>query len=326
MAESEQELLKLTPAEQMVAFWRILHLTVGQFGNYPMGQLLVALTITFLQNRDMHPTLTDLCKATGLPKATVSRYVSSQVSQGMVREVIDPNDRRRRFLLRTVEGGRAWEWLVEQVKNLFEEVTDLDTTLRLDGSPIDPKEMLAGMKILTNKNRSLPKMSEGMISSDSTILPFTTLTPDQIMVEARMAIFWHILHLLIARYGNHPMGQLLVALTAVFLSERGMPPTLTDLCDATGLPKASVSRYVSWQVKSGMASEAIDPTDRRRHFLLQTAKGKCEWRWQMEHIQKLFDVIADEAKEISQGFPVDTAADVMEKMMNATRNAPPLFR
>ena len=92
--------------------------------------------------------------------------------------------------------------------------------------------------------------------------------------SGQMAIFWRILHLLTARYGNYPMGQLLVALTMVFLNERGMPPTLTDLCKATGLPKASVSRYVSWQLSQGLAKETVDPKDRRRRLLVQTRKGK----------------------------------------------------
>jgi len=73
----------------------------------------------------------------------------------------------------------------------------------------------------------------------------------QLSPLAQMGVFWRILHLITTRYGNYPMGQTLVALTMVFLNERGMPPTLTDLCKATGLPKASVSRYVSWQLREG---------------------------------------------------------------------------
>jgi len=141
-----------------------------------------------------------------------------------------------------------------------------------------------------------------------------------------MAIFWRILHLLIARYGNHPMGQLLVALTMIFLNERGMPPTLTDLCDATGLPKASVSRYVSWQVKEGLVTEEIDPHDRRRRFLLQTAKGRREWRWQMKQMELLFADIAAEAEAVQAGAPWHTAEELMEKMIDMTENAPPRLR
>jgi len=141
-----------------------------------------------------------------------------------------------------------------------------------------------------------------------------------------MAIFWRILHLLISRYGNNPMGQLLVALTMVFLNERGMPPSLTDLCEATGLPKASVSRYVTAQIKNGLVTEEIDPNDRRRRYLKQTEKGKREWSWQIEQIEKLFAVIADESVAArNEGFR-DTAESLMEKMISLSENAPSTYK
>lgn len=105
---------------------------------------------------------------------------------------------------------------------------------------------------------------------------------------AQMGVFWRILHLMTARYGNCPMGQTLVSLTMVFLNEQGLPPTLTDLCEATGLPKASVSRYVSWQLREGLCKEHIDPADRRRRLLIQTEKGKTEWDWQIQELGKVF--------------------------------------
>ncbi len=104
----------------------------------------------------------------------------------------------------------------------------------------------------------------------------------------QMVVFWRILHMLIARYGNQPMGQALVVLTMVFLNDRGMPPTMSQLCEATGLPKASVSRYVSTQIKQGLVKEMIDPNDRRRRLLVQTEKGKEEWRWQIKTLDRIF--------------------------------------
>lgn len=139
---------------------------------------------------------------------------------------------------------------------------------------------------------------------------------------AQMSVFWRILHLMIARYGNHPMGQALVALTMVFLNERGMPPTLTDLCEATGLPKASVSRYVSWQLSEGLVRESVDPDDRRRRLLMQTRKGKSEWRWQIKQLEKLFSEVGALDEEMrSQGDKRD-ARDILEFMKELTRNAP----
>ena len=134
------------------------------------------------------------------------------------------------------------------------------------------------------------------------------------------------MHLVVARYGNQPMGQLLITLTVIFLDERGLQPTLKDLCDATGLPKASVSRYVSWHVKAGLLREVIDPHDRRRRFLTQTAKGKRERRWQLDRMEKLFDDILEQTKRHHETDSVDSALETLEKMVNRTKNAPPHFR
>jgi DNA-binding MarR family transcriptional regulator len=139
---------------------------------------------------------------------------------------------------------------------------------------------------------------------------------------AQMAIFWRILHLLTARYGNHPMGQLLVALTMLFLNLRGMPPTLTDLCAATGLPKASVSRYVSWQLSEGLVTEKIDPNDRRRRLLVQTAAGKKEWEWQIQELEKLFTEITELDMDEGFGDKRRSAGELLEHMTELTRNSP----
>ena len=134
------------------------------------------------------------------------------------------------------------------------------------------------------------------------------------------------MHLVVARYGNQPMGQLLITLTVIFLDERGLQPTLKDLCDATGLPKASVSRYVSWHIKAGLLREVVDPRDRRRRFLTQTAKGKRERRWQLDWMEKLFNDILEQTERHVETGIVDSSLDVMEKMINRTKNLPPHFR
>ena len=142
----------------------------------------------------------------------------------------------------------------------------------------------------------------------------------------QMSIFWRILHLMTARYGNHPMGQLLVALTMVFLNERGMPPTLTDLCEATGLPKGSVSRYVSWQLDEGLVRESVDPADRRRRLLVQTRKGKSEWRWQIKQLEKLFGEVGELDRKMRVEGDERDAEDILELMKELTRNAPKCIR
>lgn len=107
--------------------------------------------------------------------------------------------------------------------------------------------------------------------------------------EAQMVIFWRIIHLYMSRYGSIPLGQMLVELTTTVLNELGRPPTVTDLCEATGLPKSSISRYISAQMKAGMVAEVIDPNDRRRRKLVLTDKGINERRWQVKQVRKIID-------------------------------------
>lgn len=107
--------------------------------------------------------------------------------------------------------------------------------------------------------------------------------------EAQMVIFWRIIHVYMARYGSIPLGQMLVELTTTVLNELGRPPTVTDLCEATGLPKSSISRYISSQMTQGMVAEIIDPNDRRRRKLVLTDKGMEERRWQIKSVRKLLD-------------------------------------
>jgi DNA-binding MarR family transcriptional regulator len=140
--------------------------------------------------------------------------------------------------------------------------------------------------------------------------------------DAQMALFWRILHLMLARYGSHPMGQLLVALTMVFLNERGMPPTLTDLCRATGLPKSSVSRYVTWQIEEGLAKETVDPNDRRRAYLVQTPKGRAEWIWQVEQLERLFTEVRALDKDLYRSGKTRDAKALLERMTALTDAAP----
>ena len=141
--------------------------------------------------------------------------------------------------------------------------------------------------------------------------------------RAQMGIFWRILHLITLRYGNYPMGQTLVSLTMVFLNERGMPPTLTDLCEATGLPKASVSRYVSWQLREGLCEEQVDPQDRRRRLLVQTPKGKAEWQWQLDELSRIFnEVEMMHGGMAEKGHSGMSAEGLLELMKNLTKNAP----
>jgi len=140
-----------------------------------------------------------------------------------------------------------------------------------------------------------------------------------------MIIFWRVIHMYMARYGSIPLGQMLVELTTLVLNELGRPPTVTDLCDATGLPKSSISRYISAQMKQGMVAEVIDPSDRRRRKLVMTDKGKDERRWQVKHIRGILDDIrAWDEKGRASGNALDPDL-AFERMQMATTNAPEMI-
>jgi len=111
----------------------------------------VALTMAFLHNRGMNPTLTDLCRATGLPKATVSRYVSWQLKQGLSKEVIDPQDRRRRVLMRTEKGQAAWNWQIKKVDKLFVDIKKQSETFHSTGGKFESSGLLEIMKRITRE-------------------------------------------------------------------------------------------------------------------------------------------------------------------------------
>jgi DNA-binding MarR family transcriptional regulator len=137
-----------------------------------------------------------------------------------------------------------------------------------------------------------------------------------------MAVFWRVLHLFASRYGSHPVGQVLVVLTLIFLNDRGMPPTMMELCKATGRPKGSVSRYVSSQIKQGFVKEVVDPNDRRRRLLKQTRKGKSEWNWQVRQMDRLFDEIFKMDGRFRVTGDQRSATELLDHMEGITKGAP----
>lgn len=141
--------------------------------------------------------------------------------------------------------------------------------------------------------------------------------------EAQQVIFWRMLQVLMARYGSVPLGQLLVGMTATVLNEMGRAPTVTELCEATGLPKSSISRYISAQMDQGVLFETIDPQDRRRRMLDQTDAGKAERRWQIRQMRKILEEVRawDAARKPGELDP----GEELEKMKRAASNPPEEF-
>ncbi len=143
--------------------------------------------------------------------------------------------------------------------------------------------------------------------------------------EAQMIIFWRIIHSYMSRYGSIPIGQMLVDLTTIVLNEIGRPPTVTDLCEATGLPKSSISRYISTQMKADMVAEVIDPQDRRRRKLVLTDKGKDERRWQVKHVRKIIDDVMNwDQKSQRSKYRLDPDQE-FDRMKLCNANAPEMI-
>lgn len=99
-------------------FWRLVQLSVHRYGSHPTGELLIVLTIMLLDQAGYNPTVTELADITNLPKSSVSRYVSTEMSTGFLEEVIDARDRRRRLLRPTEKARAEQKWHREQVRDI----------------------------------------------------------------------------------------------------------------------------------------------------------------------------------------------------------------
>ena len=141
--------------------------------------------------------------------------------------------------------------------------------------------------------------------------------------EAQHLMMWRVLHLLMARYGSIPLGQALVGMTNTVLNEMGHAPTVTELCEATGLPKSSISRYISAQMEQGVVTEDIDPRDRRRRMLRQTDDGKKERQWMIREMRKIVSDLHDEERERGNR-PADAQVE-LQRMKAIATNAPEAY-
>ena len=133
--------------------------------------------------------------------------------------------------------------------------------------------------------------------------------------------FWRVLHLMVTQHGSHPMGQILTAFTISVLHEIGYSPTLSELCKATGLPKSSVSRYVSWQISHGYLDETIDLNDRRKRYLGPTAKGQAEMRWLVNQLDELFVDVRNMTEGLSSERPMPDPEKILMRMEELTKVA-----
>jgi DNA-binding MarR family transcriptional regulator len=128
-------------------------------------------------------------------------------------------------------------------------------------------------------------------------------------------LVWRFLHLSVHRVGSMPSGQLLVVFTIIILSDLGYYPTVTEIAEITGLPKSSVSRYVSGELYLGFIEEIIDSSDRRRRRLRPTAaaeKEKAYHATQLAEIKGVVEMVIGGDSEI-------TIEQIVEKMTALTK-------
>ena len=106
------------------ALWRFQHLAVHRYSGSLTAEVLMVLTIMVLDHSGKNPSISELADLTGLPKSSISRYVSHQLKIGHLQEKVDPQDRRRRVLLPTETGRKEQEWLRAQVSEMSGTVTE----------------------------------------------------------------------------------------------------------------------------------------------------------------------------------------------------------
>ena len=131
--------------------WRFLHLSVHRVGSMPSGQLLVVFTIIILSDLGYYPTVTELAEITGLPKSSVSRYVSGEMRLGFVEEIIDPSDRRRRRLRPTeaaMKERSVHRTQITEIQNVIEMITG-------GNADVSPERVVEKFKELTKLRGSL---------------------------------------------------------------------------------------------------------------------------------------------------------------------------
>ena len=112
-------------------------------------------------------------------------------------------------------------------------------------------------------------------------------TPTDFDIGAIYATFWRMVYMSVHRYDSSPTGELLTVMTIALLHQADYDPTTSDLVEITGLPKTSVARYVSRQMRKGYLTEVVDPRDRRLRHLRPTAKGRKEVQWHQIQTQEL---------------------------------------
>jgi len=111
------------PADlQLEWLWVMVSYHAHQFRGRPIAEVLASWTNILLIHQGLNPTIGDIARASGLPRPTVSRYVSNTIENGWAEERVNPADRRRRELHLTEAGAKELESIVEFFHDMFREL------------------------------------------------------------------------------------------------------------------------------------------------------------------------------------------------------------
>ena len=133
---------------QFGLLWAVLNFHAHSFSGRPIAEMLVSWTTILLMDRGFAPTIGDIATATGLPRPTVSRYVSHQIEQGWAEERVNPDNRRRRELFLTETGAHELEFILGYFHDLFGEILARDSD---DSGSHDGAGLLARMRATSEK-------------------------------------------------------------------------------------------------------------------------------------------------------------------------------
>lgn len=105
--------------------WRALDFCLTLFGNVPLGQHFVHITLMAVHDRGWNPTVNELTAITGLTRPSVSRHLKVLMDAGLVRGEIDGQDRRRRILKPTRSGEQQRKELLDTLTRLHGRVVEI---------------------------------------------------------------------------------------------------------------------------------------------------------------------------------------------------------
>lgn len=134
------------PDLQLEWLWVMVSFHAHQFRGRPIAEVLASWTNILLIHKGFNPTIGDIARTSGLPRATVSRYVSSTIQSGWAEERVNPQDRRRRELHMTEAGAKELESIVGFFHDMFRE---LIATQPDDGDSLSGEEYRARLERMT---------------------------------------------------------------------------------------------------------------------------------------------------------------------------------